>query len=110
MRFQKNENDTKTNKNMGLRKEFSTERQHGDRVQMRSQHNKRIRKIKQSPVNRLYTTVYGAFLHAKRLKNSHFYAILKKEKEIDKSGFVEVICNDNLRYLAGGFQLSGIPR
>ena len=28
----------------------------------------------------------------------------------DKSGFAEVICNDNLRYLAGGFQLSGIPR
>ena len=77
---------------------------------MRSQHDKRIREIRQNPVNRYTATVCGAFLNAKGLKNSHFYAILKKEKEIDKSGFAEVICNDNLRYLAGGFQLSGIPR
>ena len=30
-------------------------------------------------------------MHAKELKNSHFYAILKKEKEIDKSPFGEVM-------------------
>ena len=66
------------------------ERQHGDRVQMLSQHNKRIREIRQNPVNRYTATVCGAFLRAKGLKNSHFYAILKKEKEIDKSGFAEV--------------------
>ena len=30
--------------------------------------------------------------------------------DISQEVFREVICNDNLRYLAGGFQLSGIPR
>ncbi|MBQ9558000.1 MAG: hypothetical protein IJU94_05270 [Clostridia bacterium] len=33
----------------------------------------------------------GFSLSAKGLKNSHFYAILIKEKEIDKTGFGEMI-------------------
>lgn len=31
-------------------------------------------------------------------------------RKVSVYSIMEVVCNDNLRYLAGGFQLSGIPR